>query len=216
MSLYFLLLDAPTFHERIVPPLAACWRDRSFAPCRVLAEELRPMLHGFRENFFAGAEEPLIVQAARGMPFDRHIWRALVGEVLLLAAAEVPELQTAPEALCCLLAPDAYALESVARECFAPIQQAHFGSRDLRIGKARYGSDHVGINALDDVARLANYLARIDPERWTISDIAAYRDAADDVERSEELEFVREWFPSLQGVYRRAHDQGQVVICEVL
>ena len=32
---------------------------------------------------------PLLVQVTRGLHFDRSVWRALVGEILLFAAAEV-------------------------------------------------------------------------------------------------------------------------------
>jgi hypothetical protein len=43
-------------------------------------------------------------QVARGLPYDRHFWRALVGEVLLFAADDIPEFQTCADTLCCLLA----------------------------------------------------------------------------------------------------------------
>lgn len=215
MSIYFILLDGPMFHERIVPALAASWRQRSFAPCRALCAELRPAVEAFRAGFFAGGDDPLLTQVERGLPFDRRWWRALVGEVLLFGAAEVPELQTTPEALCCLLAPDQYRQERpVSREGFAPIQQAHFGSRDLAFGAAMYRPDQVGLNDRADTARLADYLAQVDPERWTAAGLAGLHGMTE-VDREEELEFVREWFPALRELYRGAATRAQVIVCEV-
>jgi hypothetical protein len=214
MSLYFILIDELTFTERLVPPLAAALRQRSFGPCRALCESLLPNVEACRENFVAGPEKPLLVQVTRGLRFDRAIWRALVGEVLLFAAAEVPELETAPETLCCLLAPGHYREKETDRDRYAPIQQAHFGTSDLTFGPAVYRPDHVGLNDLADTQRLADYLAGIDPDRWSIADLAGLPDM-DDEERAEELEYVREWFPALAAMYHRASEQRQVIVCEV-
>jgi hypothetical protein len=213
MPIYFILLDGRSFHEELIPPLAASWRQRSFAPCRALCASLLPTVEEFRGQFFAGSEEPLLAQVERGLPYDRRVWRTLVGEVLLFAAREVPELQTAPETLCCLLAPERYGEEGE-REHFAPIQQAHFGSRDLEIGPAVYRPEQVGLNDRDDSARLAAYLASVEPERWSVADLAGLRDMEDDEERAEELEFVRDWFPALREVYRWAAERRHVVVCE--
>jgi hypothetical protein len=214
MSIYFILLDATRFHERIVPPLAAAWRQRSFAPCRSLCSELLATVEEFRANFFAGSDEPLIVQVERGLPFDRRFWQTLVGEVLLFAATEVPELQTAPETLCWLLAREQYQRE-VPRKQFAPIQQAHFGARDLQFGSAIYRPNHVGLNDRDDVNQLVQYLADIDSRLWSASELVGLRELIDDEERGDELAFVRDWLPALVNVYRQAQDRGQVVVCEV-
>jgi hypothetical protein len=214
MPIYFILLDAKTFYGRIVPPLTAAWRQRSFAPCRPLCADLLPTLAEFRANCFAGAEEPLLAQVERGLPFDRRIWRALVGEVLLFAAVAVPELQTAPETLCWLLAREHYS-QDVPRERFAPIQQAHYGTRDLTFGSAVHRPDQVGLNDAADVERLAEYLSTVEPQKWSAADLAGLCDLADDEERNEELEFVREWFPSLRNLYQQAHDRGLIVVCEV-
>jgi hypothetical protein len=216
MSLFFMLLDGRMFHEQLVPALAASWRQRQFAPCRALCRRLLPEAEAFRESFFSGVHEPLLARVLRELPFDRSIWRALVGELLLVAAAEVPEIQTAPEALCCLLAPERYGEEATPRERLAPIQQAHLGTRDLTFGGAFYRPEQAGLNHLDDTARLADYLAAIDPQRWTVAALAALRDAADEEERTEELGFVRDWFPALQEMYRRARERRQVVVCELL
>src|SRR5262249_57593679 len=50
-------------------------------------------------------------QVLLGLSFGRDRWRALVGEILTVAALEIPEIETAPEALTCLLAGDHYRSE---------------------------------------------------------------------------------------------------------
>ncbi len=210
MPLYFLLLDDSFYRALIAPPLAASWKQRSFAPCAPLHETLKSRIEALRDRYFAGPNESLLARVIREMPFDRHIWRALVGEVLLIAAAEMPELQTAPETLRRLLAPERHGMESGPR---APIEQVHFGSRDLTFGGAIYRPEQVGCNDADDTARLARYLQALDSAQWTAADLAALPDM-DENDRVEELEFVREWFPSLRDMYFRASDTGQRVICE--
>ncbi|HKI34715.1 MAG TPA: hypothetical protein VKA46_22855, partial [Gemmataceae bacterium] len=112
-----------------------------------------------------------------------------------------------PDILCGLLAPG---------QDGAPIRQAHFGSHDLVFGGGFYRPDAAGCNEAADVARLAEYLAAIDPNRWTVADLDGLREFDDDADRADELEFAREVFSSLGELYRGARDAGQVVICEVL
>jgi hypothetical protein len=216
MPLYFFLLDADPFHRRIVPALSAAWSLRSFEPCRPLCESLAPAVRSFQERYHTGTEEPLIGRVSHGLSFDRGFWRLLVGEVLLYAAAEVPEIQTAPETLCCLLAPGRCAEGLVPRAQFAPIQQAHFGTRDLVFGSGFYRPEQAGYNDVDDAVRLADYLQSVDPGRWTLAGLSDLRDVADEEERAEELEFARDWFPSLRDLYVRARQRSQIVVCEVL
>jgi hypothetical protein len=216
MPLYFLLLDAPLFHDAIRPALAAAWRLRSFEPCRPLAARLQPAIRAFTERYYLGVEEPLLAQVSRGLPFDRHYWTLLAGEALLYAAVEVPEFQTAPETLCCLLAPEQCRADDVPRERFAPIQQVHFGSRDLDFGGKLYRPEQAGYNDPADVARLTAYLDAVDPTRWSTTDLEPLAGLADEEERGEELAFVRDWFPALQELYRRAKEQGCIVVCELL
>src|SRR5262249_51214591 len=148
-------------------------------------------------------------------PFDRDVWRALVGEVLLFGAAEVPEIQTATETLCCLLAPDRYRNGPAPRECLAPIEQAHFGSRDLVFGGGWYRPDHAGWNDLGDVARLAQYLGPIQPARWTVADLTGLRDV-EATDLAEELDYAREWFEPLRAMYHQATAAAQIMVCELL
>jgi hypothetical protein len=216
MPLYHLLLDATTFHDRIRPALAAAWLGRRFAPCAALCESLLPAARSFAQRYHLGPEEPLLAQVARGLTFDRDFWRHLVGEVLWYSASEIPELQTAPDSLCCLLAPERYAERTGGRERFVPIEQAHYGARDLVLGGGCYRPDQAGYNDTADVERLAAYLDGLAPETWTAAGLVALEDAGDEADRAEELELVRDWFPALQDLYRRARDRREIVVCELL
>jgi hypothetical protein len=214
MPVYYMLLDAGLFHEQIRPALGASWKARSFEPCRALCGALVPAAQTFVARYHLGSEQPLLCQVANGLSFDRHRWKSLAGELLLFAAAEIPDIQTAPETLCCLLAPEHYREGIQARDRFAPIQQAHFGTHELVFGSKLYRPDQAGLNDPGDVQRLADYLSAQQPERWTLTDLGALRDPAEDPDRLDELEFAREWFPVLRDLYGRAAGCGQVVVCE--
>jgi hypothetical protein len=211
-----MLLDADWFSERLRPALAASWRQRSFQACRALCADVAPAALAFTERFHTGPEEPLVCKVARELPFDRHYWQLLVGELLLYAAAEVPDMQSAPETLTHLLAPGSYRQGSAPRTLWAPIQQAHFGKRELLFGPRGYRPEYVGYNDRQDVGRLADYLAAQPADRWTVADLAELRELADDEERREELEFAREALMALRELYQRAATYGQLVVCEVL
>jgi hypothetical protein len=216
MSLYFLLLDAGPFHAEMVPALAAAWRQGSFAPARTLCARLLPAARVFAERYHLGPEEPLLAGVAAGgaTPFDRDLWRLLAGEALLYAAAEIPEPPAAPAALACLLAPEAFRRWPLPRAEFAPIQQAHHGSRDLVFG-GFYRPDHAGWNDSADVVRLADYLAGVDPGRWAAAELAALPEVPAE-DRAEELAFAGDCLAALRELYERARGRGQVVVCETL
>jgi hypothetical protein len=216
MPVYYMLFDAEWFSRKMTPALAASWRLRSFEPCRALCAELAATARAFMETFHTGREEPLLCKVAQGLPFDRQFWQLLVGELLLYAASEIPEIQIAPDTLCCLLAPETYRQGLVSRACFAPIQQAHFGARELVLGARCYRPEHVGYNDPDDVTRLSNYLAAQNPDEWTLAGLAELRDIGDDEERQEELDFAHEWFPELRALYQRVSACKQLVVCERL
>jgi hypothetical protein len=214
MADYFLCLDAELFTRRIRPALAEAWRQRSFEPCRPLCTDLLPAARDYTERYHTGDEETLLARVTRGLPFDRAYWRVLAGEILLFAAVEIPEFPSNAETLCCLLAPEQYRRGSVPRAEFAPIQQALYGSRDLTFGFAVYRPDAAGYNDAADVARLAAYLAALQPERWTVNDLAGLCDATDDEDRADELAFVREWFPVLVELYQRTQANERVLVIE--
>jgi hypothetical protein len=215
MPAYYMLLDAGRFEE-VGAALAASWRLRSFAPARVLYAALAEDLRVFNERYHVDPEESVLKRVHDGLPFDRNIWRLLVGEVLLYGASTIPEIQTAPDVLCCLLAPDRYAEDSVSRERFAAIQQAHFGSRDLSFGSAIYRPDAAGFNDVSDVRRLSAYLSSLQPSEWAAADLARLRGVDGDEDRQDELDFAREWLPALQQLYQQASVQSQVVVYESL
>src|SRR5262245_52114503 len=122
MPVYYMLLEEDLFYRRISPALTTSWRLRSFEPCRPLCADLVPAVLAFKDRYHTGTEEPLVYKVACSLTFDRHFWNMLVGELLFYSAAEIPEIQIAPETLCCLLAPEIYRQGHVPRTCFAPIQ----------------------------------------------------------------------------------------------
>jgi hypothetical protein len=214
MAIYFFVHDADFFCHQLAPALAAAWRQRSFAPCRSLCEALRPVAAAFAERYHTGADQPLLARAGLGLPFDRDVWRLLAGEFLLYGAQDIPDIQTAPDTLTCLLAPQVYQQGESARPHSALIQQAHHGSRDLVFGGGYYRPEHAGWNDRDDLARLADYLGQIDPAQWTVADLATLRGIEGAEDRADELEFAREWFPELAALYKQARDRHQVLVCE--
>jgi hypothetical protein len=214
MAEYFLCLDAETFLKRIRPALADSWRLRIFEPCRSLCKELLPAAHEYTQRYHVGEEKTLVAQVAEGVPFDRGFWRLLVGEVLLFAAVEIPEFQSNSQTLCCLLASDEFRRGVTAREQLAPIQQVLRGSRDVTFGAAVYRPEQAGYNDPDDVARLAAFLAAVQPQNWTVDDLRALPELRDDDERADELAFVREWFPVLVDLYQRTRSEQRVLIIE--
>ncbi len=214
MADYFLCLNAETFLTQIRPALAASWRLRSFEPCRSLCNQLLPAARAYTQSCHLGEEETLLARVVADLAFDRTRWRLLVGEVLLFAAVEIPEFPTNVETLCCLLARESFRQGTMAREQFASIQQALYGSRDVTFGAAVYRPEQAGYNDPDDVARLAAYLATVEPERWTADNLQLLPDLENDEERADELAFVREWFPVLVDLYQRAQSEQQVLIIE--
>jgi hypothetical protein len=214
MADYFLCLDGETFTRQVRPALAASWARRSFEPCRALCAGLGPAALEYARRYHTGADEPLVSLVAAGLPFDRARWRTLVGEVLLFAALEIPEFQTNADALCRLLAAEEAPAGGVPREQFSPIRQALRGSRDLTFGAAVYRPEHAGYNDAGDVARLADYLAAVRPERWTPDDLRGLPDVEGEEERADELEFVREWSPVLVDLYMRTREQNHVLVIE--
>lgn len=214
MADYFLVHDAAAFEGRTRPALAAAWRLRRFDAAQSLCVDLLPAARDFAQRYRLGADEPLLARvAAGGVPFGREFWRALVGEVLLFTAEEIPEFQVNAPTLTCLLAPEHYRDSIDERASFAPIQQALRGARDLAFGLAVYRPDHAGCNTAADVLRLADYLGAVRPESWTVADLAGLCDTAAE-DHAEELAFAQEWFPSLVGLYERAAERRRLIVYE--
>jgi hypothetical protein len=214
MSLYFLVHNAEAFERLIRPALTASWRERSFAPCQGLGDALAAQFEVFAERYHMDLQESIVWRAGRGLSFDRSVWRLLAGELLLVGARRIPEIQTAPEALCRLLAPELLEFSTLSRSDFVEIHQVLFGSRDLTFGAAFYRSDQAGWNDQADVVRLAGYLQTIDSAPWKAEALAGLPGIPDEEEQSEELQFAREWFPALRELYRQAEEEKSVIICE--
>jgi hypothetical protein len=212
---YFLLLNGTLFDDLFRPVLAASWRTRSFEPCREFCRTLLPRVEEFDSRHHIREGESLVEQVVRGLAFHRDFWRALVGELLFYAAEDIPEFQTCPDTLCCILAPEHYRIQEQPRDRLALIQQAHRGSRDLVFGPAVYRPEHCGYNDRADVARLADYLRSVNPSRWKAEDLAPLTELRED-EREEELQIAQEWFEPLREMYRRAAAAGQVIVHEIL
>jgi hypothetical protein len=214
MPLDFLLLEGSWFDRQLKPALTASWRQRSFQPCQALCTELAGAAQRFADTYHVGLEGSTLFAVLAEMSYDRNVWRCLVGELLLYGAAELPEIQTAPATLSRLLAPNGPPSPTGSREAFACIQQAHFGSRDLRFGGGFFRPVQVGLNNEEDVRRLTDYLVSLNPDAWTTADLAAFAELADEEDRTAELEFVRDWFPALRQMYERARERNQVIVCE--
>lgn len=206
MFLYFHVLDRDFFRETMVPALSESRRRRTFDSCQELCRKICA-------RTAAPPEDALLRQVAQGLTFTIDFWHGLIGECLVHGADELPRVQTDPIALTCLLAPEQFSAGDVPREHFAPIQQAHFGTRDLRFGAGFYRPDHAGWNDADDIARLVAYLETIDPSTWTPSGLGALK-GLDDTERAEVVADLQAWWPDFVALYRSARDQGQIIVCE--
>jgi hypothetical protein len=215
MARYFLLLENAVFEDRIRPALSAAWRTRSFEPCQELCRTLLPQAQAFQARFHV-AEEPMLAEIARGLPFERHLWRHLVGECLWYAAVDIPELETCPETLACLVKQLEDERESIERRRCSPISQAHGGSRDLVFGGGTFRPENAGYNDRDDVRRLAAFLEAVDRERWSAEQLAVLPSLLSSAERADELEFAREWFPALLELYQEARQRDWIVVCETV
>jgi hypothetical protein len=214
MHHYFYLLPAADFHRRIRPVLTASWQQHSFAACRDLCAERAPRALAFRAQCGSAGEEPLLCEVARGVAFDRTLWKLLVGELLTYSATEIPLLESSHGALCRLL--DGEGGQATARRDYSPIQQVHNGARDLHFGGGYYRPEHAGYNDTPDVMRLSDYLGGINPEDWDPDGLAGLPGCESEEDRADELELARDWFPSLRALYRGAGERGQVIVCESL
>ena len=196
-------MDASLFHDRIYPALTISWRQRSFAPCQAVCTSLLPRVADLAQRYHLGSEPPLVAMVAEGLAFDRHFWTLLAGELFFYAAEEMPEIETAIDTLTCLLSPET-------------IKPAVFGSQDLSFGGKVYRPEQVGWNDSADVNRLVDYLATVQPELWSAVSLRPWRPQTDEDDLIDEIEFAREWFPSLRQMYERARDRNWIVICEKL
>lgn len=214
MPHYFYVIQATLFEDEIRPALATAWRQRSFEPCATLCRNLLSAAEGFALRYHLGPKTLFIPRVAQGLAFSKDAWRSLVGDLLLVSASVIPEVQTAAETLSCLLSSRA-GPDGNPRAEFTPIEQAHFGTRDLVFGGGFYRPEHAGWNDAPDVARLAEYLESVDAGRWTAEQLAPMTELAAD-DREEELEFARQCLGNLAELYCSARGGGHIIVCELV
>ena len=165
-------------------------------------------VRAFHDDYHGLAGKSLVEHVVDGLSYDPHVWRAVVGEVLIFAAEDLPLLRLSPATLCCLLPAPA------GDPANNSMRQVLHGSRDLVFAGGCYRPDFAGFNDTDSVARLTAYLEAIDPAQWRPDDLAALPEFADEDERTDEIAFVRENWPDLVEVYRRSHRERCIVVCE--
>jgi hypothetical protein len=199
MVRYFLIHEYDFFEQKVRPALAGAWLRRSFGPCRTLCEGILPLANDYARRYCTGGGEPVLASVLSGAPFDRTLWRALVGEVLLYGAADVPFLQVEDETF--------ITFAGGPGEMGSPIRQALSGSRDLNFGPAVYRPEHAGYNNRTDVIRLAEHLKGVDTTSWV-------NEPGADEEDLNGLAFAREGFASLVALYEESASRGRVVVIE--
>lgn len=196
------------------PALAAAWRRKSFAPSQDLAARVTPLAIAYAARYHLPQDDLLIPRIAAGLPFDRRLWRCLVGELLAITAAEMPELPTHLESLVYLLAPDHPLPDGADRPASPLIHQALWGGRDLTFGLATYRPEYAGYNGADEVRRIAAYLQAVDATRWSSTHLAGFPGLDSDADRHEEIAFARAWLAVLTDLYTTAAANDQVLILE--
>jgi hypothetical protein len=211
MPLYFMLHDAERFNALIRPALAASWRQRSFTPCLKLQTALAIEAACYFNENRIGEDESILLRVGPDLAFSKEVWRFLVGEVLLIGAADLPEIPVPEQPLRRLL--HGGESESVTRFQFVPIEQALYGARDLVFG-GWYRPEHAGYNDKADVLRLVTYLDALQSESWSTVDLS-WLDVSDE-ERHDELEFARASIRLLREMYDRARSRDQIIVCEHL
>src|SRR5260370_24420308 len=128
---YFFLIDAKLFQIKVAHALEASRVAQSFAPARALCRELNSHAKALGQQGLHGPADSLVQKLATGsVPFRRDLWRLLVGEVILLATAEMPEIETPMDTLAALL----HLQLEVDRPAFSPLQQCILASQYLAFG----------------------------------------------------------------------------------
>lgn len=199
------LHDADLLCGQVLPTFVECRRRRSFGPLLSLTSLL-----------VASPADLSLVHAAQEMPYDRHVFDALVGQTLVLAAHAVPNLPLDVDTLTALLAPHRLHQPRHDRAALSPAEQLFLGSRDLLLGHRPFRPLHVGWHRQSDVHRLADYFHRVDPDAWTPDALRSLPSAPTDEDREHELGIVRDWWPELLAMLRSASSAGQVILCEDL
>jgi len=194
--------------------MTRCRLQQSFAPCIPLCQSLAPAAVRFHERYHLGNDRPLLCRLHEPTTFSPVVWRLLVGEMIIFGAADIPELLQAPELLCHLTSESPCSFDPLRRAEFAPIQQAHLGTRDLCFGSIPFRPSYVGWNAQEDVDRLADYLAKLQSTAWSPS-MLAHR-GIDEGQLADELDYTLMCLSELRDIYRRAATAQHVIVAELI
>jgi hypothetical protein len=198
LTFYVYLHDADAFRGRVLPLLGACRRRRSFAPARPLLFDLVPAAQSFRERFAPGGGPLLIEEAAAGAAFDVGRWKLLVGEVLLVGAADVPLLPAVPETLDRVLPADLLAAVTL-------------GPRPLEFAGMPYRPGAAGWADPAEAAALADALDARLAAGWEVAALEGVPGLDDPAEESADL---AEWLAGRVALLRGATARNQAVVGE--
>ncbi len=216
MGIYFYVHDPRWFHDDFVPIMTLCRRQRSFGPCLSLCRSLDPAVQSFMDRYCLGDDLPLISRLDGRISYDPHLWRHLVGELLLFGVVAVPENAQAPDPLYRPHASRPCCETHGTRPDWGPMRQAHFGTHDLALGESFYRPDNAGWNDQGDVQRLATFLAAIDCSTWTAAMLSNRASDAYDDGGADELAYARQCLAELQAMYRRAALAEHLIVTECI
>jgi hypothetical protein len=215
MDDYIFVHQRTVFERHLRPALAEAWALRSFTPCLRLKEIVTPLATEYARRYYLAPDSLLSLRLGEGLAFDRSIWRALAGELLVVTAQEIPEFSGSLEPIAAILSPGSSGSRHLDRATSPPIRQALHGSRDLTLGRVAYRPEHAGFNDPSDVARIAAYLESIDPATLSLPD-GPFLPGASDGGQEEELLDAREALAFLRDLYCRSRDEDCVVVVEFL
>jgi hypothetical protein len=214
---YFLVHDRTSFETVLRPALAEVWRRRSFRCVVPLVPAWKTAALDYARRYQINLEEIFLLGFSPSLPFAPHLWRSLVGELLVVTAVEMPEIPAHIESsLAAVLVPGHDVAAEVPLRHLPPILQALRGSDDLTFGLATYRPEMAGYNRPPDVARLRQYLHGVEPEFWQGEALATQLDLADEEELAEELAFTRQWFAALVSLYDRLATEDRVMVFETV
>jgi hypothetical protein len=198
MADYLLVHDGAVF-ERLRPILADAYARRTFLGWESHLGAWQGSALRYAQTYHIDPGEIFLLGFEPRTRFSPASWRALVGELLVVTAAEMPELPGHLESLSRLLPP------SLAR-------QALQGCADLTFGLATYRPGLAATNSVDANRRLLGELRAVDPAGWTESMLLSEEIDAEDAR--EELFYARDWFAVLVELYERVVRDDRIIIFE--
>jgi hypothetical protein len=202
---YFYLIPSNRFQKQVVPALTLSWQSHDLRKIKELQGKLTAA--GDKATEADQSKQPKTMGQLTNemLAFRADVWRLLVGETLLLAAEELPEIETPLESWAKLMNQDLTGL----RPRFTPIEKAVLGGRDLFLG-CYYRPENAGWNDYAGVCELAAWLRSAQPETWRAESLTQVPPE----EREEELAYAKEWLGLFTRMYEHAARAGFVVVCE--